>query len=115
MELKTRYQYTYFIYPYIIENKQYKEYIASLIKNKNCELKVFDKDKDLEIYSYFLPKLRKYIFPTFDAKINKSKINASKLAKQTCCIFEYRLKEDIQGKAGKGCACLRNLVCRICR
>lgn len=102
MELKTRYQYTYFIYPYIIDNKKYKEYIASLIKNKNCEIKIFDKDKDLEIYSYFLPKMRKYIFPTFDMKINKTaKINVSKLAKQTCCIFDYKLKEDIQGKAGK--------------
>lgn len=101
MELKTRYQYTYFIYPYIIEDKKYEEYIASLIKNKKCKLKIFDKDKDIEIYSYFLPKIRKYIFPTFESNIGKSKITASKLAKQTCSIFEYNLEEDLQGKAGK--------------
>lgn len=99
MELKTRYQYTYFIYPYIIEEKKYEDYIAGLLKNKNCKLKIFDKDKDIEIYSYFLPKVRKYIFPTFEN--NTINMKASKIAKQTCTIFEYNLEEDLQGKAGK--------------
>ena len=101
MELKTRYQYTYFIYPYVIENEKYKEYISSLVKNKKCELKIFNKDKDLEIYSYFLPQMRKYIFPSFDKKVDKKNINVMKLVKQTCCMFEYKLAENIQGKAGK--------------
>ena len=41
MELKTKYQYTYFIYPYLIEENNYKNYLYKLLKNKNCKLKVF--------------------------------------------------------------------------
>ena len=101
MELKTRYQYTNFIYPYIIKENKYKEYIQNLIKNKKCKLKIFNKNKDLEIYSYFLPEVRKYIFPTFDIENNELNIEIQKLVKQTCCIFEYNLERDLQGKAGK--------------
>lgn len=101
MELKTRYQYTYFIYPYIIENSKYEEYITNLIKNKKCRLKIFNKEKDIDIHSYFLPKIRKYLFPTLEDNINKLNSNTKKLAKQTCIMFEYNLEEDLQGKAGK--------------
>lgn len=101
MELKTRYQYTYFIYPYMIENNRYEEYILNLFKNKKCSFKIFNKEKDIDIYSYFLPKVRKYLFPTIEYSINKSNINAKKLARQTCTIFEYNLEKDLQGKAGK--------------
>ena len=53
MELKTKYQYTYFIYPYLIEENNYKNYLYKLLKNKNCKLKVFDDSKDKKIDSYF--------------------------------------------------------------
>ena len=58
MELKTKYQYTYFIYPYLIEENNYKNYLYKLLKNKNCKLKVFDASKDTRIDSYFLYLLR---------------------------------------------------------
>ena len=42
MELKTKYQYTYFIHPYIVDNKKYNKYILKLLKDKRCELKIFE-------------------------------------------------------------------------
>ena len=38
MELKMNYQYTYFIYPFIIKENMYKSYIEKLLKNKNYRL-----------------------------------------------------------------------------
>lgn len=58
MELKTKYQYTYFIYPYIIKQKKLNRYFLSLLKNPSFEMKTFDKEKDEDLYSYFLPKAR---------------------------------------------------------
>lgn len=109
MELKTRYQYTYFIYPYIIERWKYSKYIQKLLKNKNCTLRLFEKQKDLDIYNKFLPRARKFMFPTFEFSDNKRKkfeeldvgMKATILQKYPCSIFEYSLENNIQGKAGK--------------
>ena len=74
MELKTKYQYTYFIHPYVVKETRYIKYLAKLLKDKNCKLKIFQKQKDLKIYQYFLPKIREYLFSSFsfsNAKIKK--------------------------------------------
>ena len=73
MELKSRYQYTYFIHTYIIEQGKYNKYIAKLLKDQNFNLKIFRKVKDLELYTYFLPNIRSFLFKTFE--LNKSKID----------------------------------------
>lgn len=39
MEQKIKYQYTYFIYPYIIEPNKYNKYMLKLIRNPKCKLK----------------------------------------------------------------------------
>ena len=49
MELKTKYQYTYFIYPYIINENKYDKYISKLLNNKNLKVRFFEKEKDLDI------------------------------------------------------------------
>ena len=108
MELKTKYQYSYFIYPYYIEKEKYDKYILKLLKDKKCKFKVFEKEKDLDIYNYFLPNIRKYMFPTFELRDEKLKeFNSFSLdkkkkyiAKQTVSYFNYELAEDIQGKVG---------------
>ena len=43
MELKTKYQYTYFIYPFVIKENKYQKHMLRLIKDQNFELKIFDK------------------------------------------------------------------------
>lgn len=106
MELKSRYQYTYFIHTYIIEQGKYNKYISKLLKDKNFNLRIFRKVKDLELYTYFLPNIRNFLFKTFE--LNKAKIDkleelpfetkVAVLADYPCLTFEYDLKKDMQGK-----------------
>lgn len=106
MELKTKYQYTYFIYPYVIKESRYQKYLQKLLKDSNCKLRIFRKDKDLDIYSYFSHRARNYMFSSFN--LSKSKIakleelpletKSAILARNNCTIFEYTIQKDIQGK-----------------
>ncbi len=108
MELKINYQYTYFIHPFVVKQKKYQKYILRLLKDKNCKLKRFEKEKDLKLYKYFTPKMREFLFSTFSltnakyAKLKEMSLDTQSaiLSKYPCTIFEYRLKKDIQGKAG---------------
>ncbi len=109
MELKTKYQYTYFIYPYLIEEKNYKKYLYKLLKNKNCKLKMFDNLKDTKIDSYFLPEIKNKMFWTLnisqqglrDYTTMDLKMRAALLSKKYCNVFEYVLDKDIPGKIGE--------------
>ncbi len=77
-----------------------------MLKDKNCSLKIFQKEKDLKLYKYFLPKMREFLFSSFSYSNNKLKkleelpieTRAALLAKNPCNIFEYTIKKDIQGK-----------------
>ncbi len=106
MELKTNYQYTYFIYPFAIKEGEYRRYVANLIKNKRYKIKFFDAFKDVELYKYFVPTIKEKLFQDFSFssdKINsinklsmRQKIDV--LSKQNCLMFEYVLEEQMQGK-----------------
>ena len=48
MELKMKYQYTNFIYPYIVEEKNYRKYLQKLLRNNKCKPRFFEKEKDKE-------------------------------------------------------------------
>ena len=106
MELKTNYQYTYFIYPFAIKEENYKKYVSNLMKNKNYQIKFFDSFKDIELFKYFVPSVKEKIFQDFS--FNKDKINEfyklnlsqkiNILEKQNCLIFEYILENEMQGK-----------------
>lgn len=106
MELKTKYQYTYFLHPFMVKENRYTKYILKLLKNPNCKLKVFQKEKDIGIYTYFVPKIRNYMFSTFTFSKTKIKkfeelsidTQSAILAKMPCVMFEYTFKKDIQGK-----------------
>jgi len=106
MELKVKYQYTYFIKPFLIKENKYENYLFSLLSNKNYKLKIFEKEKDLNLYKYFIQNTREYFFPTFEFDRDKIKdfdsmiksLQAKKLSKLHCNIFEYSLNKDIQGK-----------------
>ena len=109
MELKTKYQYTYFIYPYVIKENKYTKYLLKLLKDENCKLRIFRKDKDLNIYSYFSHRERNYMFNSFN--LSKTRLarleelpletKAAILAKDSCTMFEYNIKKDIQGKTSE--------------
>lgn len=106
MELKTNYQYTYFIHPFVIKEHKYIKYMLKMLKDDKCELKVFKKERDFGVYKYFTPKTRDILFSTFSftqekvKKFNEMPLDtrAAMLAKYPCAIFEYNIKSDIQGK-----------------
>ena len=109
MELKTNYQYTYFVHPFIVKEQRYQKYLLKMLKDKNSKLKIFKKEKDLNLYKYFLPEVRNFLFSSFDFTNNKLKsletlpldTQSALLAKYPCTMFEYNLEKDIQGKTGE--------------
>ena len=106
MGLKTKYQYTYFIHPYIVDKSKYDKYILRLFKDKRCNFKIFEKEKDMNIYNHFLPHFRNYIFPTFEFRGEKLKefnslsaeLKSKIVAKQSCACFTYSLANSVKGK-----------------
>lgn len=106
MELKTRYQYTYFIYPYVIEEKNYSKYLLRLLKDKKCTMKKFNIAKDLSIYQNFLPNIRKFMFWSFNYTKQQmrelesldNELKANILSKYPCTMFDYNIKQNVQGK-----------------
>lgn len=109
MEFKIKYQYTYFIYPYLIEENKYQSYLYKLLKNKKCKLKLFDRKKDVGIDTYFLPELKNKMFWPLDMpksaikqyETMDKKMQSTILSKQACNMFEYELAGDIPGKIGE--------------
>lgn len=109
MDFNIKYQYTYFIYPYLIEEKQYQLYLYELLKNPKCKLKLFDRKKDVGIDTYFLPELKQKMFWSLDMtksaikqfETMDKKMQATLLSKQACNMFEYELAGDIPGKIGE--------------
>jgi len=109
MELKIKYQYTYFIKPFIIEEGKYEKYLLNMLNTKKYKLKLFEKEKDLNLYSYFIPNVRNYFFPSFEfdnkkineLKTNNNDVNAKIISQFHCNIFEYILEEKTQGKIDK--------------
>ena len=106
MELKTNYQYTYFIHPFVIKEGKYQKYILKMLRDKDFKLKTFQKEKDFKMYQYFLPKTRDFLFSSFsfgNSKLKKledlpEETRVAILSKYPCNIFEYRINKDIQGK-----------------
>ena len=104
-----KYQYTNFIYPYTIDEHRYGKYLLRLLNDKNCKLKLFEKEKDLDIYNFFLPNIRDFLFQTFELRGEKLKdfnnmsneMKSNIISKQNMVCFEYYLDENIQGKVGE--------------
>lgn len=109
MEQKTKYQYTYFIYPYVVKEQKYNKYMLKLLKNKKCHLQFWEKEKDLDLYQFFLPTIRENMFNSFSFSAEQTRkfeqfdidMQASLLSKYPCVMFQYDLGQDAQGKAGE--------------
>lgn len=107
MELKIRNEYSYFIHTFIIKENRYTKYLAKLISDERFNLKIFRDDVDTDLYTHFLPKIRSFLFKSFDfseeaiKKLDKLPVDtkAALLAEFPSVTFEYNLEEEIQGKA----------------
>lgn len=114
MHIKAKYQYTHFIYPFVVENGKYPDFLESILKKTKEWATVLHQYKaDEESYDFFLPYMRKFLFPTLFwdkkdvLKFKKSGIfrKALNLSKLSCITFKYNLLrtkkgslQDIDGK-----------------
>lgn len=102
MSVGVKYHYTHFIYPFVVENKKYSKFLASILKNdKSWKFKIHNFKEDESMYNFFLPYMRKFLFPTVywsDRYIKKFKmydneIKANILKNCSCNTFEYDLSQ----------------------
>ena len=102
MSLSVKYQYTHFIYPFVVEDKNYNSFLASIFsQNKDWTLHIHKYENDEESYDFFLPYMKRFLFPTLfwtsqyekqfkTMPLAKKVFNASKLS---CLTFEYQLSK----------------------
>lgn len=65
MELKTVYQYTYFVYPFIIKKERYRDFCGKILKTTDeWSFHIHDYSGKTGAYEYFLPYVKKFLFPT---------------------------------------------------
>lgn len=106
MQIKVKYQYTHFIYPFTIQKGKYIDFIESIIKKeKEWSLKIHEYQDDEESYDFFLPYMRKFLFPTLYWNKNYTKSfknngpfrKSTILSKLSCVTFNYNLSRIKKG------------------
>lgn len=100
MGLNAKYQYTHFIYPFVVDNEKYSEFLESILKQeKDWHMKVHEQKSDEKLYNFFLPYMKRFLFPTLfwgkeelkEFKNLNHKKQASAISRLTCTTFEYNL------------------------
>lgn len=105
MEQKIKFEYSYFIEPFIIKTS-YEKFLLKMIHNPRCNIHFFGKEKDANLYTYFLPKTRKSIFWSLDYTREKirlfnefdDKMKVNILSKYEAVFFDYDVEDNIQAK-----------------
>lgn len=106
--MKIKYQYTYFISPFTIDEKQYDKYILKLLKNKKLKLKIYNKKKNTELSKYFSKEVKNIMFKTMELSETQQKEleniaeeDYEKLLKLPAISFEYLIENETQAKMGQ--------------
>lgn len=103
MNLKTVYHYTYFIYPFLVTRERYRDFLGKFIKDtENWTMTIHDSEVDLNTHAYFLPYVKKFIFPTLywkrDLKQQFRNMGYKKkldiLSGLTSVTFKYKLEAN---------------------
>ncbi|MEG1009720.1 MAG: hypothetical protein RSF67_07935 [Clostridia bacterium] len=107
MSIRAKYHYTHFIYPFVIDNNKYGSFIENILsQDKSWKLNIDKKNGDEELHNFFLPYMRKFLFPTIfwnDEYIKSYKnmnnyAKVSVLKRLTCLTFDYELNNIKTGK-----------------
>ncbi len=94
------------IYPYIIAGDEMAHYYESLL-NDEFKVKIFDKKKNKDIYEYFLPLIRSYMFWTFNLRNEKLvEFNDMKNEMKSAVCLQYQC--NIFEKKGTQIICFEN-------
>lgn len=108
MEKKIKYQYTYFIKPFIIQEELYNKYIQKLLADKKMRLKIFTPEKDVELDTYFQNNVKDIMFKSL--LYSKEEIKElenidektySKALDMPCLCFECEMGQKSQAKMGE--------------
>ena len=102
------------IYPFLIEEREIRNYYEQLLDNK-YELKIFEKKKNNEVYNFFLPDIRNQLFWTFSLTlstldgVNKSEFNkmTNELKAVICANYYCNVFEKKDTKV----ICFNNGIC----
>ncbi len=106
MSLNVKYQYTHFIYPFVVEEKEYNGFLGSILGHpKDWTLYVHNYDTDKESYDFFLPYMKRFLFPTLfwtsqyqkQFKLMSLKKKVNNISKLSCVTFEYQLSNIKNG------------------
>ncbi len=103
MDLKTVYHYTYFVYPFLVNERRYKDFLWKFLNDEESwSLIIRDNETDLNTHAYFLPYVKKFLFPTiywtssfrqeFQEMSNKKKLDT--LASLTSVKFKYNIAKS---------------------
>lgn len=106
MELKTKYQYTYFVYPFFVKEKDYAKLITNMILSGKWKEKIFNKIDDIEVDTHFIGTAKSRMFPTLKWSLREKKDfsknsvtkKAKVLSELSSCMLEYQFDEDVKGK-----------------
>lgn len=98
------------IYPYLVDEKRISGYYEVLLDD-GFKLKIFDKKKDSEVYNYFLPLIRSYLFPTFEDVPNIDEFKKLKNDLKSSILSEHGMAVFEKGKTTV--VCFRTGVCFV--
>ena len=107
MEIKAKYHYTHFIYPFVLEENKSISFLQSILKQEKLwKLKIHEQKEDQEVYNFFLPYMRKFLFPTLfwskdyakQFKMMSPIKKAFALNKLSCSTFEYNISNIKTGE-----------------
>ncbi|MDP4092889.1 MAG: hypothetical protein Q8920_05960 [Bacillota bacterium] len=113
MNLKANFHYTFFIYPFLVSSNKYNDFIGKFLSDGNWSFKIQDMSEKLNTYAYFLPYVKKFLFPTLywgeGFKRHFSKLSDKKkteiVSELTCTSFIYNIgnKENDSNQTGINC------------
>ncbi len=103
MNLKTTYHYSYFVYPFLISNGRYKDFVGKfLCDEEKWKLRTMTDSDDLNTHAYFLPYVKKFLFPTvywsesfkqqYENMNYKKKLDT--ISKLTSVSFDYKIDQS---------------------
>ena len=106
---KIKYQYSYFILPYIVNEDKYNEYLRKLLKDNRITLKKYDKITDLEVFSFFNESFLDYFNYAEninDVDLREGRLDgysslSKQLSKKDLTVFDVDLCQNTQGKMGE--------------
>ncbi len=106
MELKTKYQYTYFVYPFVVKEKEYMKFITNMILSDKWKEKIFSKFEDIEVDTHFIGTAKNRMFPTLKWTLKEKKEfskntivkKAKTLSELPSCMLEYQFDDDVKGR-----------------